>query len=167
MNGCYFAKLALDDRVWTERFVGEEYMHYLDLCLYKSSSGNLTTLLPEEQTQDFMLLQGLIQGFDIDIESLNITDQEPPSMKFYHDEVLEKLKNYEVTDFSNSPSDSPEKQILEANKIVYCTNNEFEVNPAKCSLSPISKLTDSMTFRNTEEYCLVPSTFKFKTIDQR
>jgi len=167
MNGCYFGKLAIDDRVWTERIVGTENMKYFDLCLFKTSSGNLTTLLPEEQTQEFTYLQIVINGFDINLDSLNITNDEPPSIKFYHEEILQKWKTYENPDFTNNQEDSPEKQVLAANKIVYCTDNEFEVNPKKCSFTPISTLADAVDYRNTQEYCIVPSLFNWKDINSR
>lgn len=167
MNGCYFTKLAMDDPQWTERIVGAENMKYMDLCLFKNSTGNLTVLLPEAQKKDFQDIQSLIKGFDIDIESLNITGQEPPSMKFYHDEILHKLKTYESSDFTENIEDGPETQISAVNKIVKCAKNEFEVNLKNCKIGPVSTLEDAVDYKNNENYCLVPSLFKWKEIDSR
>lgn len=142
-------------------------MQYIDLCLYKNSTGNLTTLLPEEESKELEQLQYMIRGFDIDLTDLNYTDDEPPSMKYYKENGLEKWLSYQLPDFTQNIEDSPEKQAALMNQIVGCVNNEVEIDKNKCNLKPVSTLQDTVDFRNTESYCLVPSLFSHLEIDQR
>lgn len=167
MNLCYFLKLGLDERKWAELVIGEENMEYIDLCLYKNSTGNLTNLLPAEQSKDLENLQKLIKGFDIDLSVLNYTDDEPPSMKYYQENGLEKWLSYELPDFTQNFNDSPEKQVSSLNQIVNCVENEIEVDKVKCNMKPVSTLSDNVDYRNKESYCLVPSLFDHSEITQR
>lgn len=142
-------------------------MQYIDLCLYKTSSGNLTTLIPKDKSDELEELQLMIRGFDIDLSTLNYTDDEPPSMKYYQENGLEKWLNYEIPDFTQNMDDSPEKQVGIMNQILGCVNNEIEVDKVKCNFKPVSTLDDAVDFRNDQSYCIVPSFFNHKEIDQR
>jgi len=60
VNSCYFMKKAMDDRQWTADIIkDDDMMVYMDLCFFKTSSGNLSELMPITHKSEFQDLTNL------------------------------------------------------------------------------------------------------------
>jgi predicted transcriptional regulator len=167
-NGCVLGYEALNDKELSANLFPDSVKEIMDACLYTDSSGDLKSILGGDLTQ-LENIEDVAEALAIDLDSLNITSTEPPSIQFYKTELLAKWKSYELPDYDESQvADSPDTQVSSGNNIVDCTNDEWQLNPSSCTRTPVSTITDSPeTINQATDYCIVPSQFQFTTLNIR
>lgn len=157
VNFCVFSYDAMNDKQLATDLFPKEIKDIFDICLYTDSSGNLLQLVGGESLTNVQGIRDMAEGFAVNLDELNITSLEPPSIKFYRTEMLGKWKTYELSDFQASPADDPQVQVDAGNKIVTCTSDEWQDFKGDCTKSPVSATTDAADKNLATDYCLVPS----------
>lgn len=156
-NFCVFSYDALNDKSLAADLFPSEVKNIFDICLYKDSSGNLLDLVDGSNLDQVTSLREMSEGFAINLDDMNITLTEPPSIKAFREEYIAKLRSYEVSDFLKSPADDPQVQVDAGNAIVSCTQDEWQDFATDCTKTPVSQVADAADANLATDYCLVPS----------
>lgn len=164
-NACYFmGQVMTNETLATDifKFIKAENMKkYYDVCLGSKGTGDLRDLLPIDQLNKIKDLDKLVDGFNIDINSLNISqgsDLKSKTISTYKIEFLQKWYDWSLPDYAENVNDSPEKAITSINSQVSCianSPNEFVLNPNQCKKTPKSTPSDLESNRVSLDYCLI------------
>jgi hypothetical protein len=87
-NVCHFSHKGINDREFAAQVVNDtDSFRYMDLCMFKDSSGDLGELLPPTQQNSFKDLTDLFNGINVDYATINITESTTPSLESYETEI--------------------------------------------------------------------------------
>ena len=126
VNTCYFAYKGINEPQWTEIILGKDYMKYANECLYKNSPGNLVNLMDKSQQTSFNKAKELIDGIDIDLSVIVMTEDGVPGLKTFKNDLFDKYQSYELSDFTKTTAaDRPSTVISSGNDVVSCTKDEW------------------------------------------
>lgn len=157
INFCVFAYDSMNDKQLGKDLFPKEVMDIFNICMYNDSTGNILELVGGSSLTDVGNIRDMASGFSYNLDELNITSTEPPSIKIYREQMLAQWRSYNLSDFQASPADDPQILIDNGNTVVGCTNDEWQIFDEKCTKSPKSKNTDAPDANLATSYCLVPS----------
>lgn len=169
VNGCFFAKKGMDDRVFMEALINNpNRMKYVDLCLFQTSSGNMSELLLPPFDDEFYDISQLMNALQLNYTQLNTTLDTAASYTSYLAD-LNGAEDYSKDDFTKTPNENPVLIANARNPTVACANDEWRLNAANCGRSPISTSTDPEVFNNSpaQPYCMVIPNLGYNTVDTR
>lgn len=161
---CYYGRLGLTDRSITQKVFGSYLTSGFDKCILKASSMDVTQISSSSSLiQD---ISPILNGFNLNKDTLGIEGETLRSLKLYRSEDLLKWQDLSKSDYGGEKleSENPELVVSRMNEIISCVNNEIQLTKSKCSKSPISGPDDTIQFRNSESYCIVPSFFNHDSI---
>lgn len=174
-NVCHFSHKGIHDRDFTAQVVNDtDAMVYLDLCLFKNSTGDLGELMPITHRSMFKDLTDMFEGINIDYSTINISESETPSMINYNSEI-NGYADWKTIDYTNptiqTQSSAPYKAITQSNELLGCLpssgQQKFSLSGEDCGSLQQSTLADPEPFRNTQTYCLIPSKFSWTDLPTR
>ena len=109
--------------------------------------------MSEEQQNQFKNVQQLINGIDIDLSVIVMTDNGVPAMDDFRKNVLSKYQSYEISDFTKTDYiNIPQSVIEENNSVVSCTQDQWNLRAEDCTYSPVSTSESTETdFWDTQQ----------------
>lgn len=165
INVCGYADRQMDNPVYSKKLISSTLIPLLEACVYKGAGGDISVLLGK----DNLHVQGLnhiLRGVSVDLKTLNVTGNEAPASFLEYKKLLEDVQSYRKDDFSLSDG-SFQAAAARLTSILSCVQNEVKVIKEDCTYTEISKSSDSLDFRNSERYCIVPSLFNHPSIQGR
>ena len=124
--------------------------------------------MSEEQQNQFKNVQQLINGIDIDLSVIVMTDNGVPAMDDFRKNVLSKYQSYEISDFTKTDYiNIPQSVIEENNSVVSCTQDQWNLRAEDCTYSPVSTSESTETDFWDTQYCIVVPSFSHQTVSTR